>query len=130
MNSTCDHGGTLELGWWHLQSTYSYQIQGQIWLMIFIYSCQIHVYFWLIYLWIFCHFPQWGFSNFGRWCYLVYNLDVTCADLFVYLCLGKPLLKKYRNFMKYFHKTVTPPHCFYEILIQICYRKFCDKLIS
>ena len=33
--------------------------------------------------------------------------------------------------MKYFHKTVTPlppPYCIYEILIQIFYRKFRDKI--
>ena len=33
--------------------------------------------------------------------------------------LGKHSRKKKRNFMKKFHKTVTPPpYCFYEILIQ------------
>ena len=39
---------------------------------------------------------------------LIYNLE-------------KPSFKKYRNFMKYFHKTVPPPppYCIYEILIQI-----------
>ena len=46
---------------------------------------------------------------------------VPCSDVGVFLVnlrseefcwptLGKPSFKKYRNFMKYFHKTVTPPH--------------------
>ena len=43
--------------------------------------------------------------------------------------LGKPSFKKNRNFMKNFHKMVTPPpYCICEILIQIFYRKFRDKI--
>ena len=36
--------------------------------------------------------------------------------------LGKPSFKKYRNFMKYFHKTVTPPRtAFMKSLFRFCH---------
>ena len=37
--------------------------------------------------------------------------------------LGKPSFKKYRNFMKYFHKTVTPPPrtAFMKSLFRFCH---------
>ena len=44
--------------------------------------------------------------------------------------LGKPSFKKNRNFMKNFHKmgAPPPPYCICEILIQIFYSKFRDKI--
>ena len=42
--------------------------------------------------------------------------------------LREAIIQKILFFMKYFHRTVTPPYCIYEILFQIFYRKFRDKI--
>ena len=43
--------------------------------------------------------------------------------------LREAIILKKEDFMKNFHKMVTPPpYCICEILIQIYYRKFRDKI--
>ena len=58
------------------------------------------------------------------------GVDEQIVRIKCYQALGKPSFKKYRNFMKYFHKTVAPPppYCIYEILFQIFFFKFRDKI--
>ena len=55
---------------------------------------------------------------------------VRCLVFNICVYLGNSSVKYDRNFMKKFHKMVTPlpPSCIDEILIQIFYRKFCDKI--
>ena len=50
-----------------------------------------------------CLFMKWQPSAHGG------KVSVWGKEFTGIFCLGKPSFKKYRNFMKYFHKMVTPP---------------------